>query len=108
MKVPVATATGATAAGAGLADDDEADGADADGGAAAGAEAAGADGDAPLANGAISAWVSCSFAGGGGNTKGNRKNPSATPNPIPRIPPNRKIAIPRQKARMTAPPLTFR
>jgi hypothetical protein len=103
MKVPVATATGATAAGAGFADDDEADGADADGGAAAGAEAVGADGDA-LANGAISAWVSCSFAGGGGNTKGNRKNPNATPNPIPRIPPNRKIAIPRQKARMTAPP----
>src|SRR5438105_8796806 len=38
-----------------------------------------------------------SFAGGGGNTKGKKKNPSATPKPVPSTPPRRKIATPRQK-----------
>src|SRR5437667_3267889 len=48
-------------------------------------------------SGERSASVSTSAAGGGGNTKGKKKNPRATPKPVPSTPPMKKIAKPRQK-----------
>src|SRR5262245_53803689 len=46
--------------------------------------------------------VSCSIAAGGGNTKGKKKNPSATPRPVPNTPPSRKSTRPRQNRRITS------
>src|SRR5215213_2541670 len=54
--------------------------------------------------GDLSASVSCSAAGGGGNTYGKKKKPSATPNAVPNSPPNRKITNPRQNRCMSTCP----
>src|SRR5262245_54856935 len=104
MNVPAATglaAAGAVAAGGGAAVDGSAlDGAGPAGRSDGAVGAAATDGAAGAAIGATAASVSCSFADGGGNTKGKRKKPSATPNPVPITPPSRKITSPRQNRRM--------
>src|SRR5215468_1877079 len=55
----------------------------------------------PVATSVVrSASASISAAGGGGNTNGKKKNPSATPKPVPNTPPNKKMTKPRQNLRM--------
>src|SRR5437588_12560093 len=58
----------------------------------------------PVATAVRSVSARRSAAGGGGKTNGKKKNPSATPKPVPSTPPSRKIARTRQKPRIGRSP----